>query len=188
MKITSLIAICTLLLTSNLVGDTVQNGRIFTITEGVEFEIGNAGASDFLFNWSDPDGDTFAGEADPTLILKAGELYTFIRTSTAHPFIIMDETAGSFMSGTDGQYFRTTTNGSLLDNATLKPIEDFTADPFPSGDTIEWRPSMGDYWYTCRVASHTGMAGRISVVPEPAAASLLTIATVLLLGRRRRAS
>lgn len=169
-------------------GDTTQNGAIFTIDEGVDFEIGNTGASNFLFNWTDPDGGpTFTNIADPTLILTAGETYTFVRTTTAHPFIIMDETAGSFISGTDGAYFRTTTNGSLLDDATLKPIADFTADPFPSGDVITWNPTFGDYWYTCRVTSHTTMTGRISVVPEPSSLGFLGFVGLGLAhnGRRR---
>lgn len=168
-------------------GDTTQNGSIFTIDEGVDFEIGNVGASNYLFNWTDPNGGpTFSAVADPTLILSAGETYTFVRTTTAHPFIIMDASAGSFISGTDGAYFRTTTNGGLLDDATLKPIADFTADPFPSGDVITWSPTVGDYWYTCRVTSHTGMTGRISVVPEPSTLGFLGLFGLVLVNNGRR--
>ena len=170
------------------IGDTTQNGSIFTIDEGVDFEIGNLGASNFLFNWADPNGGSvFENVPDPTLILTAGETYTFVRTTSAHPFIIMDATAGDFISGTDGSYFRTTTDGALLDQATLKPIADFTADPFPSGDVITWNPSVGDYWYTCRVTGHTGMTGRISVVPEPNTVTFLGAAGFsCLIARRRR--
>ena len=183
---TLVIAFCFASLAS---GDTTQDGSIFTIDEGVDFELGNSGASNYLFTWTDPGGGpTFSNEADPTLVLTAGETYTFVRTSSSHPFIIMDETAGSFISGTDGAYFRTTTDGTLLDDATLKPIADFTADPFPSGDVITWDPTVGDYWYTCRVTGHTGMTGRISVVPEPASFSFLGMAGVLWVSRRRRRS
>ena len=166
--------------------DTTQDGRIFTIDEGVSFEIGNVGASDYLFDWSDPDGVIYSEEEDPTLTLQAGELYTFVRTSSAHPFIILNESAASFISGTDGQYFRTTTDSVQIENTILTPVEEFVADPFPSEDVIEWRPTVGDYWYTCRVTSHTLMAGRISVVPEPATAGLALLAAVAVFGVSRR--
>ncbi len=166
---------------------TTQDGPIFTIDEGVDFELGNVGASDFLFSWTDPGGGAaFTNEVDPTFIFTAGETYTFVRTTSAHPFIIMDSTAAAFISGTDGAYSRTTTDGALLDAATLQPIEAYTADPAPSGDVITWTPTVGDYWYTCRVTGHLGMTGRIQVVPEPASAVLLGLASVGLLVRSRR--
>lgn len=165
--------------------DTSANGAIFTIDEGVDFTLGNVGASDFLFSWSDPDGDTFSDIVDPTLILTAGETYTFVRATSAHPFIIMDASAAAFISGTDGSYQRTTTDGALLDAATLQPIADFTADPFPSGDVITWTPEVGDYWYTCRVTGHLGMTGRIQVVPAPSAVALLGVGGAFAVRRRR---
>jgi len=134
----------------------------YRVESGVGFELGNAGASDYRFNWSDT-GGTFANIADPTIYLTEGETYTFVRTSGSHPFIIMDDSAASFITGTDGSFQRTTTNGALLDSATLAPIADFTADPAPSGDVITWTPVEGDYWYTCRVTGHVGMTGRIVV-------------------------
>ena len=152
---------------------TTQDGPIFTIDKGVDFTLGNAGASSYLFSWTDPGGGaSFTNEVDPTLILTAGETYTFVRSSGSHPFIIMDESAEAFITGTDGAYQRTTTNGGLLDAATLEPIADFTADPAPSGDVITWTPTIGEYWYTCRVTGHLGMTGRILVVPVPEPTSL----------------
>lgn len=166
---------------------TTQDGPIFTISEGVNFELGNVGASDFQFSWTDPGGGlSFSDEVDPTLILTAGETYTFLRTTSAHPFIIMDSSAAAFIDGSDGSYSRTTTNGGLLDAATLDPIPAFTADPAPSGDVITWTPTVGDYWYSCRVTGHLGMTGRIQVVPEPGSAILGGLASLGLLGRRLR--
>jgi len=134
----------------------------YRIGSGVSFELGNAGASDFLFNWGDA-GGTFTNIVDPTIYLTEGETYTFVRATSSHPFIIMDDDASAFISGTDGSYQRTTTDGALLDAATLAPIADFTADPAPSGDVITWTPAAGQYWYTCRVTGHLGMTGRIVV-------------------------
>lgn len=170
---------------------TQINPDIYEVNEGVAFDVGNVGASHFTFTWTDP-GETSAaatGVQDVTLNLTAGETYTFQRTSSAHPFVIMDASAGDFMTGSDGSYNRTTTDGTDIDNATLKPIADFTADPGPTSDLISWTPTeTGDYWYTCTVTSHTGMAGKISVVPEPASAALLLggVAALTLLRRPRR--
>ena len=173
--------------TGAAIAETTQDGPIFTIDEGVDFGLNNAGASDYLFNWTDPGGgSSFTDEVDPTLILTAGETYTFVRNTPAHPFIIMDSSAASFITGTDGAYQRTTTDGALLDAATLTPIADFTADPAPSGDVITWTPSIGDYWYTCRVTGHLGMTGRIQVVPEPTSLGLLGFGGLALIGRRLR--
>jgi PEP-CTERM putative exosortase interaction domain len=170
---------------------TQISSNVYEVTEGVAFDVGNIGASDFTFTWTDP-GETSAaatGVQDVTLNLTAGETYTFQRTSSAHPFVIMDARAASFMDGSDGSYSRTTTSGAAIDNATLKPIVDFRAEPAPTSDLISWTPTQtGDYWYTCRVATHTGMAGKISVVPEPASAALLLggVAALTLLRRPRR--
>jgi len=169
---------------------TTSTGSIFTIDEGVAFGVGNVGASNFTFTWTDPNGgSTFTDQVDPTLILSAGETYTFARTSSAHPFVIMDSSAASFITGTDGGYSRTTTDGDLITAATLQPIADFTADPSPSGDVITWTPSVGDYWYTCGVTGHTGMTGRIEVVPEPASLGtlgVLAMGSVVMIRRRWR--
>jgi hypothetical protein len=71
------------------------------------------------------------------------------------------------VSGTDGSYQRDTFSGAVIDAATLAPIADFTADPAPTTDFIEWSltsADIGDYFYTCRITGHFGMAGRIEVV------------------------
>ena len=165
--------------------------NVYEVTEGVAFDVGNNFSSHFTFTWTDP-GETSAaatGVEDVTLNLTAGETYTFQRTSNNHPFVIMDASAGDFMTGSDGSYNRTTTDGTDIDNATLEPIADFTADPSPADDLISWTPTKtGDYWYTCTVTGHTGMAGKISVVPEPASAALLLggVAALTLVRRPRR--
>lgn len=153
--------------TINFAETIVESPNIYKIDEGVDFELGNNGSTDFTFNWTDPSApfDSFSNVSDPTLILTVGETYTFQRITGAHPFVIMDDTIGNSMSGTDGNYSRITFSGAEIDNATLSPIASFTADPAPTSDLITWTPmTTGDYWYTCRVTSHTGMSGRIQVV------------------------
>ena len=143
---------------------TTQPGpSVFRVAGGVEFTLNNAGASDFLFNWSDA-GGVFVDEIDPTLILTAGETYLFRRLTSAHPFVITDDTLE--VTGGDGTYERVTSDGAVIDAATLKPIDAFTADPAPTDDFIEWTPSaddVGQYYYTCRVVGHLGMTGSIIV-------------------------
>jgi hypothetical protein len=149
---------------AGLAQTTEVSPSVFRVESGVMFELNNAGASDFLFNWTDSSG-TVVDEADPTLILTAGETYIFRRLSGSHPFVITDDTLP--VSGTDGSYSRTTFDGAVIDGATLDPIPDFTADPGPTTDLIMWTPSPGDigeYFYTCRVTGHPGMTGRIEIV------------------------
>lgn len=144
---------------------TTQTGpSVFRVESGVMFELDNAGASDYLFNWTDSSGSV-VNESDPTLVLTAGETYIFRRITGSHPFVITDDTLP--ITGTDGSYQRTTFDGAVIDAATLDPIEDFTADPGPTTDLIMWTPMPGDigeYYYTCRVTSHVTMTGRIEVV------------------------
>jgi len=168
------------------------SASIYSVDEGVSFDIQNNGASDFLFSWNDPapSSSSFSALADPTLILTIGETYNFQRTTNSHPFIIMDNSASEFISGTDGSYVRTTTDGALISAATLTPIEDFTAEPAPATDLISWTPdTQGDFWYTCSVTSHRGMTGLIRVVPEPSSFALIAAAGAFALVclRRRRA-
>ena len=94
---------------SQAVTTLVSTSR-YSVTERVAFTLGNNGASDFLFSWTDPTGASpasFSNIADPTLVLTLGQTYTFQRTTLAHPFVIMNNTAAAFMSGTDGAYTRT---------------------------------------------------------------------------------
>ncbi len=149
-----------------LADTTMVAPSVYEIDAGVDFSIGNSGASSFLLNWSDGSG-TFTDEPDPTLILHVGQTYTFMRTTGSHPFVITDDTLP--VTGTDGSYARATTDGAVIDAATLTPIADFTADPAPTTDQITWTLTsgdVGDYFYTCRVTFHTSMAGAIHVV-EP---------------------
>ena len=169
---------------------TLVSPSRYSVTEGVAFTLGNNGASDFLFNWTDQSGApplSSSNVADPTLILTLGQTYTFQRITTAHPFVIMNNTAAAFMSGADGSYSRTTTSSTDINNATLTPIANFTANPGTPGNSISWTPSqVGDYWYTCTVTSHPGMAGKITVIPEPSAFGLLAGGFAFAAFRRRR--
>lgn len=159
----------------------------FTVSEGVAFTIGNTGASDFLFNWSDT-GGTFTNKADVTLVLTTGQTYTFKRTSSAHPFAIMGASAALLITGSDGSFSRGTSDGAVINGATLTPIANFTADPAPTDDLISWTPtSIGDFFYTCTVPSHPGMTGKIEVIPEPTTAVLLGLGVLGILRRRRSA-
>ena len=166
-----------------------ESANVYSVNEGVSFDIGNSGASDFLFSWSDPNpsANSFSALADPTLVLTIGETYTFQRTSGSHPFIIMGSSASAFISGTDGSYSRTTSDSALIIAATLTPIANFTADPSPTTDLISWTPdALGDFWYTCSVSGHTGMTGLISVVPEPSNFALIASASAFALAYLRR--
>lgn len=139
------------------------NPSVFEVQGSVDFTISNNGAADYLFSWTDATG-TYTDIADPTLVLQAGQTYTFTRTTSAHPLRLT--TNGLATSGTDGSYSRTTTSGADIDAVSLTPLADFTADPAPTTDVITWTPTAvdaGTYFYTCLVTSHTGMTGQIRV-------------------------
>ena len=174
---------------SQAVTTLVSTSR-YSVTEGVAFALDNEGAASFLFSWTDPTGAppaSFSRIADPTLVLTLGQTYTFQRTSSSHPFVIMDNSAAAFMSGTDGAFSRTTSSSAGISNATLTPIANFTADPAPTSDLISWTPSQsGDFWYTCSVTGHPDMAGKITVVPEPSAIALIAGGLAFASLRRRR--
>ena len=92
----------------------------------------------------------------------------------------MNDTAATFISGSDGSYFRTSSAG--ITAATL-----FTASAGPSGTIISWTPTQaGDFWYTCTVTSHPGMTGKITVIPEPSSVGLIAGGFVFAAFRRRR--
>jgi plastocyanin len=173
---------------------TLVSASRYAVTEGVAFTLGNTFSSDFVFNWTDPSGTpapTFSGISDPTLVLSIGQTYTFQRITSSHPFAIMDTTATVFMAGTDGSYNRTTTDSAAITAATLPatPAGDFIAQPSPTQDLISWTPTQaGDFWYTCTVASHGGMTGKITVVPEPSGIALIASGLVFGILRRRRPS
>ncbi len=159
------IAIAIALMPAAAFADTTQTGpSVYEIDAGVAFSIANSGASHFLYSWSDASG-TFTDIEDPTLVLSVGETYTFARTTGSHPLGITDDTLP--VTGTDGSFERTTTDIAVIDAAMLQPMDDFIADPAPTTDMISWTPGAGDagdYFYTCRVTFHTGMAGAIRIV------------------------
>ena len=142
---------------------TQPEPNVYRVPGGVEFSLNHFSAFDYLFDWSDS-GGAFSGIVDPTLILTVGETYIFRRVSGSHPLAITDDTLE--VVGSDGMLERTTFDRGVIDAATLKPIEDFTADPAPTSDFIAWTPTAGDigtYYYTCNIASHRGMTGAIHV-------------------------
>ena len=143
---------------------TQINPNRYRVESGVAFELLSFGVNDFLFAWSDSSG-SFSGLADPTLELVAGQTYTFQRFSSSHPFAICNDSLP--VTGEDGDYFRTTFDGTAIDNATLQPIDDFTADPGPTTDMIVWTPTSADvgvYYYTCTITGHPAMTGRIEII------------------------
>ena len=164
---TTPVALIAAALTGAAHADTTQLGPSrYLVDESATFSIGNDGINSFLFTWTDDSG-TITDEPDPTLVLVAGQTYTFVRTTGFHPFVICDDTLP--IAGGDGTYSRQTSDGSVIDAATLQPIDDFTADPAPTADFIEWTPALGDvgvYYFTCRITGHLDMAGSIEII-EP---------------------
>jgi len=160
----ALVAIC---LAAPAVAETTQlSTHVYKVDEGVTFSISNSGATSFLLSWSDS-GGTFTDVEDPSIILSINETYVFKRTTGSHPLLITDATLPT--DGTDGSYFRTTTDAGVINAAVLTPVADFTADPAPTSDEISWTPSgsqIGNYFYTCAVVFHTGMTGGIRVVMD----------------------
>jgi hypothetical protein len=150
--------------------DTTQiEPSVYEIDAGVSFSLVNLGASSWLWSWSDSSG-TFSNIQDPTLILTAGETYIFDNTTFIHPFGIANDTLP--VGGSDGSYFRTTTDSSVINAAILEPMADFVANPAPQVDDIVWSPindDAGTYFYTCMITVHTGMVGKIVIVQGPAA-------------------
>lgn len=149
---------------------TLLSPHVYQVDAGVEFLISNDGSSSFLFNWTDGSG-SFVDIPDPSFVFMVGETYVFRRTTSSHPFVLTDDTLP--VDGTDGSYFRTTTDGAVIDAATLTPLADFTADPAPTSDVITWTPGpldLGNFYYTCRLTGHVGMTGKTRIV-EPVVAT-----------------
>ncbi len=160
--------IATLIAASTLAhADTTQTGPdSYTIDAGVTLNIQSIGSSSFIVSWEDGSG-TFSA-FDPTITLSAGETYVFDNQTFSHPFRITNDTLP--VSGTDGSFTRTTSDITVINNASLQPIADFTSDPQPQDDPITWTPGNDDagvYYYTCLVLSHAGMTGKI-VIEAPA--------------------
>jgi len=145
--------------------DTTQTGtHVYEVNAGVTFSLHKAGTSSWLWSWTDTSG-TFSNIQDPTIILTAGETYTFDNFTSIHPFGIADDTLP--VAGTDGNFFRTTTSMGVITAAILDPFPDFVANPAPQIDDIVWSPTnaaIGTYYYTCLITFHTGMVGQIRIV------------------------
>ena len=168
---------------------TALANNTFAIDEGVAFTLGNDGAEDYLYSWTDSSGSELS-IADPTLILTAGQTYTFVRTSPLHPFAILNDTLSVSVIG--GSLFRDSQNSTVINASILSPEASFIANPTigsTPANTISWTPSnadIGDYFYTCLVTSHTSMTGRIQVVPEPSSQLMVLFGLSVLVARRKR--
>jgi plastocyanin len=172
-RITSIAALS--LLASTAAADTTQTGpNEYTVDAGVTFTIQSQGSSNYLFNWTDSSG-TYSNVIDPTITLSSGETYVFDNQTFSHPLRITNDTMP--VSGTDGNFTRNTSDINVINNASLQPIADFTADPQPANDPITWTPAAddaGEYFYTCLVLSHASMTGKLIVAAPPACPADLT--------------
>ena len=170
---------------------TTVNGAVYSVNEGVDFAITNAGNQSFQLTWSDPGAATFSNVVDPTLVLTVGQTYTFERFTVSHPFAITSSEMD--VTGSDGAFARVGNQNSDIQPFILSPAADFTAgqssaNGTASGDPIVWTPTaadLGDYWYTCTIRGHRGMTGKITVVPEPSASALSLLALGFLARRKR---
>ena len=156
------------------------------------FQISFDGTNSFLLRTDE--ADDFA--PDPTIMLTAGETYTFSHSGSMHPFALLDDSApiDATGSGVDGSEFvRTVTDSSFLGNV----LGGGSMVVWPVGSsmgsrTLDWTPEAGTYYYTCGVAGHYNMAGQIVVqtasssVPEPSTFALLAAGLLSLLVLRRR--
>lgn len=180
--------LCALSVQLSHAATTALPNNTFAVDEGVAFTIGNNGASDFVFNWTD--STVTSNILDPKLILTVGETYTFERTTDAHPFAITDDTLPVSVNQFNGSIDRATNDSAVITNATLSGGS-FVAQP-SGGSTITWTPTaaeIDDYFYTCTVTGHTGMTGSIQVVdavPEPSSSLLALLGSGFLFIRRRR--
>jgi len=160
---------------------TLERANVYNVPDSVAFDIGNYGASDFVFNWQNQGAVITQGIYDPTLILSIGSTYTFERSSGGHPFVILNLGNDAAFTGTDGSFYRTASDPSSLSIL-------FTASPAP-GNIVSWTPTIvGDYFYTCAVGSHGDMSGLLTVVasvPEPSTLSFAAILLLLVLFNRR---
>ena len=181
-----------LLATMSHAATTLVSPSKYAVTEGVAFGLDNFNSENFLFSWTDPTGLpalSFSRISDPTLVLTLGQTYTFQRTSGFHPFAIMGKAAADFIMGSDGGYRRTSFDSATIDAAILTDKANFTADPGPTEDRITWTPALiGDFWYTCTVAGHPSMTGKITVVPEPSGFALIAGGLIVGVLQRRRGS
>jgi plastocyanin len=165
----------------------VGTNNVYQVDQGVTFNIGNIESNHFTFTWQD--GYTvFGGIQDPTLYLSAGQTYTFRRDTSGHNFVLL-KPSFTYMTGSEQSgYTRSTSIESFISDHT-RGVAVF------GGNVITFKPTDQeinlDFWYTCQVTSHPGMAGKITVIPEPstlglAAAALLGLALVKQRSRRTK--
>jgi plastocyanin len=131
----------------------------FEIESGTAISVANSGLSHYLLDLSSHGGTST--EADPTLILTAGETYQFLRVTSGHNFALVN---GSLPVATnpDGSLYRTVTDSSL-DNYDI--TENISGN---SSSNVSWTPTeTGIYYYTCDVTGHSQMIGKIVVISSP---------------------
>jgi plastocyanin len=168
----------------------VGTNNVYQVDQGVTFKIDNIGSSHFTFTWRDPGSTTDSGSAisDPTFRLSVGQTYTFERVSSSHNFVLL-KPSFTYMTGSEQSgYYRNTTSDAFITDHTLGTAS-------YGGSAYTWTPTAldvsRDFFYTCQVAGHQGMAGKITVIPEPstlglAAAALLGLALVKQRSRRTK--
>ena len=174
-----------------IAGPAISYAGIVVGNPGDTFDIYFDGADSFLLRTSPSENY----EPDPTLMLTAGETYTFTHSGPMHPFAFLDDSApiAATSSGVAGsEYVRTVNDTSFLGNV----LEGGSMIVYPTGSsmisTLDWTPEAGNYYYTCAVQWHTNMAGRIIVqaasasVPEPTALAMAGFALIGLLALKRR--
>ena len=131
-------------------------GNSFRVTESAVFDV-DAGAGTYLVDMSSQGGST--QEADPTLILTAGQTYDFVRTDIGHDIVIMNADIPT-AENPDGTLYRTVTDSTLNDFALSENIIG------NSSASVRWTPTdAGVYYYTCYFPSHQQMFGKLIVVP-----------------------
>lgn len=143
---------------------TQLSTHVWRVNDGAEFFVSNIGGTSYLFTWTDVNG-TFTDIEDPSFVFSVNKNYKFHRTTTSHPFVLTDDTLQ--VLGTDGSFSRTTLVTQEIDDSTLSPRADFTADPAPTSDFISWTPGpldLGNFYYTCRISPHTGMTGKLRII------------------------
>ena len=131
----------------------------FRLSSGDSIQVANSGASHYLLDMSSYGGSSV--EPDPTLVLTAGETYSFLRTSSGHSIALVD---GSIPTGEnfDGTLYRAVFDSSL---DTYDVVEHIVGN---STSSVMWTPQeAGTFYYTCDVAGHAQMFGKIIVLSTP---------------------
>ena len=131
----------------------------FRLSTGTTINVANSGASHYLLDLSSHGGSS--AEPDPTLVLTAGETYSFLRTSSGHSIALVDGSIPTGENG-DGTLYRAIFDSSL---DTYDVTENIVGN---STSSVMWTPQeAGTYYYTCDVTGHAQMFGKLIVLSTP---------------------